>query len=105
MKANGRTGQSSRDASCRLIKLELTLLDVVVRERSAILELLSGKDQPLLIRRDSLLVLNLCLDVVDRVGRLDLESDRLSGQAEPGKQEQSGQAGQLKRSMTRERTS
>jgi hypothetical protein len=33
----------------------------------------------LLIRRDTLLVLNLALDVVDGVGRLDLKSDGLAG--------------------------
>lgn len=32
------------------------LLDVVVRERAAILELLAGEDQTLLIRGDTLLV-------------------------------------------------
>ena len=43
------------------------LLDVVVRERAAVLELLACKDQALLVRRDALLVLDLGLDVVDRV--------------------------------------
>jgi hypothetical protein len=33
----------------------------------------------LLIRRDTLLVLNLALDVVDGVGGLDLKSDGLAG--------------------------
>ena len=55
------------------------LLDVVVGESSTILELLSGENESLLVWRDSLLVLNLRLDVVDRVGGLDLEGDRLSG--------------------------
>jgi hypothetical protein len=36
-----------------------TLLDVVVRKRATVLELLSSKDQSLLVRGDSLLVLNL----------------------------------------------
>ena len=36
------------------------LLDVVVRERAAILELLAREDEPLLVRRDALLVLDLC---------------------------------------------
>lgn len=35
------------------------LLDVIIRESTAVLELLACKDQALLIRRDSLLVLNL----------------------------------------------
>ena len=54
------------------------LLDVVVRESAAILKLLARKDQALLIWGDALLVLDLRLDVVDRVGRLDLERDRLA---------------------------
>ena len=33
------------------------LLNVVVRERAAVLKLLAGKDQPLLVRGDALLVL------------------------------------------------
>jgi len=40
------------------------LLDIVVGEGSAILELLAGEDQTLLIRGDSLLVLDLGLDIV-----------------------------------------
>jgi len=48
------------------------LLDVVVGERAAVLELLAGEDQALLVRRDALLVLDLGLDVLDGVGRLDL---------------------------------
>ena len=55
------------------------LLDVVVRERAAVLKLLASEDQALLVRRDALLVLDLGLDVLDRVGRLDLEGDRLAG--------------------------
>ena len=56
------------------------LLDVVVREGSAVLELLAGENQSLLVRRDTLLVLDLGLDVVDRVSRLDLKGDRLASQ-------------------------
>ena len=54
------------------------LLDVVVGERPAVLELLAGEDEPLLIRRDALLVLDLLLDIIDGVGRLDVERDGLS---------------------------
>merc|ERR1712230_151881 len=54
------------------------LLDVVVRKSAAVLELLAGKDETLLVGGDALLVLDLGLDVVDRVGRLDLEGDRLA---------------------------
>ena len=53
------------------------LLDVVVRKSAAILELLSGKDQALLIRRDSLLVLDLGLDIVNSVRRLYLKGNSL----------------------------
>ena len=55
------------------------LLDVVVREGAAVLELLARKDQALLVGRDALLVLDLGLDVVNRVRRLNLEGDRLAG--------------------------
>ena len=57
------------------------LLDVVVRKGSAILELLSGEDESLLVRGDTLLVLDLGLDVVDRVRGLDLERDGLAREA------------------------
>ena len=56
------------------------LLDVVVRERAAVLELLAREDEALLVRRDALLVLDLLLDVVDRVRRLDVERDGLAGE-------------------------
>merc|ERR1712093_889387 len=57
------------------------LLDVVVGESTAIFELLSGKDQTLLVRGNALLVLDLALDVVDSVRGLDLESDCLAGES------------------------
>lgn len=56
------------------------LLDVVIRQRATVFELLAGKDQTLLIRRDALLVLDLGLDVVDRVRRLDFEGDGLASE-------------------------
>merc|ERR1711990_662905 len=56
------------------------LLDVVVRESSSVLQLLAGEDQPLLIWGDSLLVLDLGLDVLDGVGWFDLEGDGLTGE-------------------------
>merc|ERR1712241_222659 len=52
-------------------------LDVVVRESSSILKLLASEDQPLLIWGDSLLVLDLGLDVLNAIGGLDLEGDGL----------------------------
>lgn len=54
------------------------LLDVVVAQSTAILKLLAGEDQSLLVRGDAFLVLDLGLDVVDRVGRLDLKGDGLA---------------------------
>ena len=56
------------------------LLDVVVSEGSAVLKLLTSEDEPLLIRWDSLLVLDFGLDVLNGVGWLDIEGDGLSGQ-------------------------
>ena len=56
------------------------LLDVIVGKGAAILKLLAGKDQALLVGRDTLLVLNLGLDVVDGVGGLDLKGNSLARQ-------------------------
>ena len=56
------------------------LLNVVVRQSTAILELLAGKDQTLLVRRDAFLVLDLGLDILNGVRGLDLESDGLAGE-------------------------
>jgi hypothetical protein len=55
------------------------LLDVVVGERPTILQLLTRKDQALLVRRNALLVLNLGLDIVDGIRGLDLKGDGLAG--------------------------
>jgi len=54
------------------------LLNVVIREGSTIFELFSSEDQTLLLRWDSFLVLDLSLDIGDRVVRLDIQGDRLS---------------------------
>ena len=54
------------------------LLDVVVAEGAAILELLAGEDKALLVGGDALLVLDLGLHVIDRVGGLDVEGDGLA---------------------------
>jgi hypothetical protein len=43
------------------------LLDVVIRESSTILQLLTSKDQSLLVRRNTLLILDLALHVIDGV--------------------------------------
>ena len=54
------------------------LLDVVVRQRAAIFQLLTCEDQALLIRRDAFLVLDLALDAVNRVARLHIKGDGLA---------------------------
>jgi len=54
------------------------LLDVVVRKSAAVLELLAGEDEALLVRGDSLLVLDLGLHIVDGVRRLNIERDGLA---------------------------
>ena len=54
------------------------LLDVVVGEGAAVLELLAREDEALLVRRDALLVLDLLLHVVDGVRGLHVERDRLA---------------------------
>jgi hypothetical protein len=56
------------------------LLDVVVAQGAAVLELLAGEDEALLVRRDALLVLDLPLDVLDGVAWLDVEGDGLARQ-------------------------
>jgi hypothetical protein len=56
------------------------LLDVVVRESAAIFELFASKDQALLVRRDTFLVLNLGFDIVNSIRGFNLEGDGLPRQ-------------------------
>jgi hypothetical protein len=56
------------------------LLDVVILESTAILELLTGEDKSLLIWGNTFLVLDLSLDGLDGVGLLDFESDSFTGE-------------------------
>ena len=56
------------------------LLDVVVRKSSSIFQLLSSKDQPLLVWGNALLVLDLGLHILDGVGGLHLQGDGLTRQ-------------------------
>merc|ERR1712227_824724 len=56
------------------------LLDVVVGEGSSVFKLLSGEDQSLLVWRNAFLVLDLGLDVLDRIRRLNLKSNGLASQ-------------------------
>ena len=55
-------------------------MDVVVREGSSIFQLLSSKDQTLLVGRDSFLVLDLLLDVLNGIAGLYFQSNSLSSQ-------------------------
>ena len=56
------------------------LLDVVVGESAAVLELLAREDQALLVRGNALLVLDLGLDVVNGVGGLHIQGDGLASE-------------------------
>merc|ERR1711868_303932 len=56
------------------------LLDVVVRERTAIFKLFAGKDQPLLVWGNAFLVLDLSLDIFNGVRWLYLKGDGLASQ-------------------------
>ena len=56
------------------------LLDVVVRQGAAILQLFAGKDQPLLVRGNSLLVLDLGLHILNGVRGLHFKCDGLASQ-------------------------
>src|SRR5258708_39720619 len=56
------------------------LLDVVIRKSAAVLKLLACKDQALLVRWDSFLVLDLRLNIVDGVARLNLQGNGLTRQ-------------------------
>ena len=66
------TTKSKNEVKSRL------LLNVVVTKGSTILKLLTSKDKSLLIRRNTLLVLNLSLDVIDGIGGLNIESNSLT---------------------------
>jgi hypothetical protein len=55
------------------------LLDVVIRKSATILQLLACEDQALLVRRDTLLILDLRLNIVDSIAGLDLKGDGLAG--------------------------
>jgi len=55
------------------------LLDVVVGQSAAVFQLFSGKDESLLVRGNTLLVLNFSFDVLDGVRRLDLQGDGFPG--------------------------
>jgi len=54
------------------------ILDVVVGEHAAVLELLSSEEEALLLRGNALPILGFCLDVVDRFEGLNLHRAMVS---------------------------
>ena len=93
-----KSGETERTATCRIFTLGLrlfstkyihlksleyktTFLDVVIRKSTSVLKLLASEDQPLLVWGDSLLVLDLSLDILDSVRGLHLKGDGLSRQS------------------------
>ena len=52
-------------------------LDVVVGKGAAVVELLALEDEALLVRGNALLVLDLLLDGLDRVGMVDIKRNSL----------------------------
>merc|ERR1711957_847227 len=54
------------------------LLDVIVAQGTSVFQLLSSKDETLLIRRNSFLILNLGLDIINGIRWLNIQSDGLS---------------------------
>merc|ERR1711865_782461 len=57
------------------------LLNVVIGKSTAILKLLAGEDEALLVRRNAFLVLDLCLHVFNSVTGLDVQGDGLAGES------------------------
>ncbi|KAH3660861.1 hypothetical protein OGATHE_005193 [Ogataea polymorpha] len=68
------TSQSQNQMQGRLF------LNVVIRQSSAVFELLTSENQSLLIRRDTLFILNFRFHIIDSVRGLNLKGDGLSGQ-------------------------
>ena len=56
------------------------LLDVVIPQRAAILELFARKNQPLLVGCDALLLLDLALHVLDGVTWLHFQCEGFAGE-------------------------
>ena len=55
-------------------------LDIIITEGTAIFQLLACEDQPLLVRRDAFLVLDLGLDVLDGITGFNFKGDGLACQ-------------------------
>ena len=53
-------------------------LDIIVGQCTSVLKLLASKDQALLVGRNSFLVLDLSLDIVDGITGFDLKGDGLA---------------------------
>merc|ERR1719352_266144 len=69
---NGPTAETEHEVKGRLLG------DVVIAERPAVLELLASKDQALLVRGNSLLVLDLLLHTLNGIRRLHIKGDGLA---------------------------
>jgi hypothetical protein len=81
VECSGKSGQRGIEHTTTQAKHEVEgrlLLDIVIREGAAVLQLLAREDQTLLIRGDTLLVLDLLLNVINSVTGLDIESDGLA---------------------------
>ena len=72
---NNTTSKSQNQVKCRF------LLDVVVGQSSAVFQLLTSKNQSLLIWRDTLLVLDLLLDILNCVTTFNFKGDGLTSQS------------------------
>ena len=57
------------------------LLNVVVRQSSTVFKLLTSENKTLLVRRDTFLILNLGLDIVNSVGGLHLKSNSFTSES------------------------
>lgn len=66
---NNTTTETENQVESRL------LLDIVIAESATVFKLLTSENQTLLVWGNSLLILNLGLDIVNSVGRLDLKGD------------------------------
>ena len=73
--ASTLSGYCSRITSALHANVSNLWCQVAIEYMRTILKLFAGKDQTLLIWRDSLFVLNFSLDVVNGIGRLHLQSD------------------------------
>jgi hypothetical protein len=56
------------------------LLDVIIRESATILKLLAGENQALLVRGNTLLVLDFGLNIIDGIRGFDFKGDGLAGE-------------------------